>query len=230
MPRILFTHTIKSSHSEELKKAMFEFESVPLIETNCIDFNVNDVKDALPDAWLFTSKKAVRSVAKQIQYLSIPDFVFAVGSSTKDKLVELGIDAITPSTFTSKRLARKIAEYPVSKCVHFCGNLTKSDISEELKTQNCTVVNMKTYETKLIFHKIDVSQFDAVVFMSPSAFNSFCEKNNPQELKTVFCIGSTTAKEVRTSYDRLIVTPENFTFSDLVETINQKYKNVISRT
>jgi uroporphyrinogen-III synthase len=228
MPRILFTHKIKSTHSEELKKARFEFESIPLIKTKSIDFNVNDVKAALPDAWLFTSKKAVRSVAKQIQDLSVPEFVFAVGSSTKDKLDELGISAITPSTFTSKRLAQKIAEYPVSKCVHFCGNLTKADFLEELKGHNCTVTKVRSYETKLTPQKINVSRFDAVVFMSPSAFDAFCEENDPNELKTVFCIGSTTAESVRSSYKRLIVTPDNFTFSDLVETINQKYKNVIS--
>lgn len=49
-----------------------------------------------------------------------------------------------------------------------------------------------------------------------------------KKLKTVFCIGSTTAEAVEKSYERLIVTPDNFTFADLVKTINQKYKNVIS--
>lgn len=228
MPKILFTHNIKPKHSEELKKAKFEFDSLPFIETRIKDFDSSFVNSKQSDAWIFTSKKAVKSVAEKLNQLTIPELVFAVGSSTKEKLSEIGIEAITPIRFTSKSLAQKIIEYSAESCTYFHGNMTASELSEELEENNVTVNRIEVYETTLTSHKVNVDQYDGVVFLSPSAFTSFCEKNDPKKLNTVFCIGSTTAEAVQRSYQRLITTPEDFTFADLVKTINQKYKNVIS--
>ncbi|MEO9886201.1 MAG: uroporphyrinogen-III synthase [Balneola sp.] len=228
MPQILFTHKIKSKHNKTLKEAKFGFESIPFIETRIKDFDVNIINDEKADAWIFTSKKAVKSVGKKMDQLTVPKLVFAVGSSTKDRLAELGINAIIPNQFTSKSLAYKISEYSIDSCIYFRGNMTASDLSDELVEINISTSEVEVYETLFSSKKVNVKDYDAVVFMSPSAFISFCEKNDPEELKTVFCIGSTTAEAVKRSYQRLVITPENFTFAELVKTINQKYKNVIS--
>ncbi len=228
MQKVLFTHKIKSKHKEELKKAKFEFDSVPFIVTRTKDFDANVVNTEQKEAWIFTSKKAVESVAKKIDHLTVPELVFAVGSSTKEKLSELGIDSITPIQFTTGHLVYKILEYPVRSCTYFRGNMTALDLSDELKENDIKVNEVEVYETSLTSQKVNVKDYNAVVFLSPSAFTSFCEMNDPTELNTVFCIGSTTAEVVQRSYSRLIVTPENFTFADLIKTINQKFKNVLS--
>ena len=170
----------------------------------------------------------MESIGKKLEELEIPEFVFAVGSSTSEKLAELGIKALVPLNFTSESLAHEIAKHPVKNAIHFCGNLGDSELGDLLQKDGCQVKKLEVYETLLTPSSVSLSEFDAVVFLSPSAFNSFCKTNDPGKLKTVFCIGSTTAEAVKKSYERLIVTPDNFTFADLVETINQKYKNVIS--
>ncbi|OAN62975.1 hypothetical protein A8B79_01750 [Balneola sp. EhC07] len=230
MPKILFTHKIKAKHLDELKRAKFEFAHIPFIDVQIKDFDTEKVKEIKSDAWVFTSKKAVKSVGKKLEELEIPEFVFAVGSSTSEKLDELGIKALVPKNFTTESLAHEIAKHPVKNVIHFCGNLSDSELGDLLQKEGCLVKKLEVYETLLTPTTVDLSEFDAVVFLSPSAFNSFCKTNDPKKLKTVFCIGSTTAEAVKKSYERLIVTPDNFTFADLVETINQKYKNVISRT
>lgn len=230
MPKILFTHKIKPKHLDELKSAKFEFADIPFIDVQIKDFDTEKVKEIKSDAWVFTSKKAVKSVGKKLEELEIPEFVFAVGSSTSEKLDELGIKALVPKNFTTESLAHEIAKHPVKNVIHFCGNLSDSELGDLLQKEGCLVKKLEVYETLLTPTTVDLSEFDAVVFLSPSAFNSFCKQNDPKKLKTVFCIGSTTAEAVKKSYERLIVTPDNFTFADLVETINQKYKNVISRT
>ena len=133
-----------------------------------------------------------------------------------------------PKNFTTESLAQKISAYPIKNVIHFCGNLSDSLLQILLKPADCSVTKVEVYETVLTPKAVNTDEFDAVVFLSPSAFDSFCKTNDPKKLKTVFCIGSTTAEAVKRSYERLIVTPDNFTFTDLVETINQKYKNVIS--
>lgn len=228
MPKILFTHKIKPKHLEELKRAKFEFSDIPFIDVHIKDVQVDKVNELRSDAWVFTSKMAVKSVAQKLDDLEIPEFVFAVGSSTSKKLKDLGIKALYPKSFTSASVAEKIIEYPVKKVIHFCGNLSDSVLQDLLKAKDCLVDKVEVYETALTPQKVNTEQFDAVVFLSPSAFASFCKLNDPDKLKTVFCIGSTTAEAVKKSYERLIVTPDNYTFADLVETINQKYKNVIS--
>lgn len=228
MAKILFTHKISSKHRKELNSAEFEFDSIPLIVTQTKDFDISLVDTKKSNAWIFTSKKAVKSVAKKIDRLSVPRFVFAVGTSTNEKLANIGIRGITPHQFTAKSLAQKISEYPVDNCTYFHGNMVASDLSEELKDKSYVVNEIEVYETKLAPESVNVQDYDAVVFMSPSAFDSFCKENNPNDLNTVFCIGSTTAEKVSKLYNRFIVTPDNFTFADLVKTINQKYKNVIS--
>ncbi|XWN37287.1 MAG: uroporphyrinogen-III synthase [Balneola sp.] len=228
MPKILFTHKIKAKHLDELKHAKFEFADIPFIDVQIKGFDIEKVKEINPDAWVFTSKKAVKSVAQKLDNLEIPKFVFAVGSSTSKKLRELNIKALYPKNFTSARVAEKIIEYPVKKVIHFCGNLSDSVLQDLLKAKDCLVNKIEVYETVLTSQKVNTEEFDAVVFLSPSAFTSFCKLNDPDKLKTVFCIGSTTAEAVKKSYERLIVTPDNYTFADLIETINQKYKNVIS--
>ena len=228
MPKVLFTHKIKAKHLEELSQAKFKFDSVSLIETKIKDFDVNDIDEAQTDAWIFTSKKAVKAISKNITHLTIPEYVFAVGSSTKKKLSEIGIGAITPVQFTSVHLVHKILEYPVRYCTYFHGNMTASDLSDELEEKGIKVNEVEVYETSFTSKKVNKKDYDAVVFLSPSAFTSFCELNDPKELKTVFCIGSTTAEAIKRSYKRLIITPDDFTFADLIKTINLKYKNVIS--
>lgn len=228
MPKILFTHKIKAKHLDELKRAKFEFADIPFIDVQIKDFDIEEVKEVHSDAWIFTSKKAVKSVGKKLEELEIPEFVFAVGSSTSKKLAELGIKALVPKNFTTESLAHEVAKHPVKNVIHFCGNLSDSELGDLLQKEERLVKKFEVYETLLTPRSVELSEFEAVVFLSPSAFDSFCKRNDPKKLKTVFCIGSTTAEAVKKSYERLIVTPDNFTFADLVETINQKYKNVIS--
>lgn len=228
MPKILFTHKINAKHLNILKEISFEFDSIPLIDVETNDFDVLEVKKSNVDAWIFTSKKAVESLARKIDLLTIPKLVFAVGSSTNEKLANLGINTIIPNHFTSTSLTQKIIEYPVDSCSYFRGNMTSSDLSKSLRENDIAVNEIEVYKTSLTPKKVNIKGYDAFVFLSPSAFTSFCKENDPGDLNTVFCIGSTTAEAVKKKHQGPIITPSDFTFSELVKTINQKFQNVIS--
>lgn len=183
MPKILFTHKIKPKHLDELKRAKFEFADIPFIDVQIKDFDAKKIKDIKSDAWVFTSKKAVKSIVKKLEELEIPEFVFAVGSSTSEKLAELGIKALVPKNFTTESLAHEIAKYPIKNAIHFCGNLSDSELGDLLQKEGCLVKKLEVYETLLTPTTVDLSEFDAVVFLSPSAFNSFCKQNDPKKIE-----------------------------------------------
>lgn len=183
MPKILFTHKIKPKHLDELKRAKFEFADIPFIDVQIKDFDAKKIKDIKSDAWVFTSKKAVKSIVKKLEELEIPEFVFAVGSSTSEKLAELGIKALVPKNFTTESLAHEIAKYPIKNAIHFCGNLSDSELGDLLQKEGCLVKKLEVYETLLTPTTVDLSEFDAVVFLSPSAFNSFCKTNDPKKIE-----------------------------------------------
>jgi uroporphyrinogen-III synthase len=226
--KILFTHQLKGNHLEVLKKVSFDYESIPMIKTEIKGINPSDISNLKCDAWIFTSKNAVKALSGIMNDLVIPSKVFAVGSSTAKKLNKLGIEAIVPEIFSVESLESKIKEEGVQNCIHFCGNLTDDKLLRRLDYLNCAVTQIEVYKTIKIPTKVNNEAYNAVVFLSPSAFESFSTVNDTDQINQVFCIGSTTEEEVKKKYKGPIVIPELFTFNELVNTIDQNFEHVIS--
>lgn len=175
------------------------------------------------DAWIFTSKKAVKAVSPKIAELKKPDHIFAVGSKTAEKLEDLGLKVTYPDDFNAFALARMMKDLDLKNVVHFCGNLKASDLGKLLGDQ-VELTSVEVYHTILTRHEMsDLEDFDAVVFMSPSAVESFSEQNSVSDDQKVFCIGPTTEQAAREAGMEDCVIPEYSTLEDLMESISQFY-------
>lgn len=223
-PRILFTTQLSEQKRTYLENDELLIESEPFIT---FEYLMPALwMDKLPDkadAWIFTSKKAVKAVSPKIPELKIPDHIFAVGAKTAEKLEELGLEVSFPEEYNALALAEMMKKLDLKKVVHFCGNLKAADLGK-LLGESVEVVNIEVYHTVLTHHKMDdLNDFDAVVFMSPSAVESFSEQNSVSEDQQVFCIGPTTEEAAREFGMKNSITPEYFTLESLMESISQFY-------
>ncbi|MCV2509469.1 MAG: uroporphyrinogen-III synthase, partial [Neisseriaceae bacterium] len=74
------------------------------------------------------------------------------------------------------------------------GNLRSNVLVDYMTSADIDFQEIQVYETSFTSQSIQ-EEYDAVVFFSPSAVNSF-HKNNSLQGKQVFCIGETTARAV----------------------------------
>lgn len=223
-PRILFTTQLSEEKRTRLEGGKLLIESEPFITFEYLmpALWMDKVPEEV-DAWIFTSKKAVRAVSPKIADLKVPEHIFAVGSKTAEKLEALGLDVSYPENFSAIALASMIQDLELKKIVHFCGNLKAADLGKLLGEQ-VELTSVEVYQTILTHHKMnDLDDFDAVVFMSPSAVESFTERNSVSDDQKVFCIGPTTEQEAQEAGMQHCITPEYSTLDSLMDSIQEFY-------
>lgn len=178
---------------------------------------------AKTDAWIFTSKKAVKAVSPKIDELEIPHHIFSVGAKTAEKLEALGLNVSFPEEYNAANLATMMQELELKEVVHFCGNL-KAENFNKLLGDSVNLSSVEVYQTKLTGHKMnDLNDFNGIVFMSPSAVQSFSQQNSVSKNMQVFCIGPTTEAAAIEAGMQDCITPEYSTVDSLMESIQEFY-------
>ncbi len=223
-PRILFTTQLSEEKRTLLENGELLIESEPFITFEYLmpALWFEKVPDKA-DAWIFTSKKAVKAVSPKLSELKIPDHVFAVGAKTAESLEELGVNVSFPEEYNAQALAKMMNELNLKKVIHFCGNLKAANLSK-LLGESVEVSSIEVYNTVLTRHKMsDLDDFDAVVFMSPSAIQSFTEQNKVSDTQKVFCIGPTTEEAALQAGMENCITPEYSTLDSLMDSIQEFY-------
>lgn len=223
-PRILFTTQLSEQRRTELENGEFLIEMEPFIT---FEYLMPALwKSKLPvnaDAWIFTSKKAVKAVTPVIRDLDFPRHIFAVGAKTGEKLAELGLKVSVPEEYNAVALAAMMRELDLKNVVYFCGNLKAANWNK-LLGEDVNLTSVEVYNTKLTGHKMDdLNDFDGIVFMSPSAIESFNQKNKVSDEMQAFCIGPTTADTALEYGVKNCITPEYSTVDSLMETIQNFY-------
>lgn len=223
-PRILFTTQLSEQRRTELENGKFLIESEPFITFEYLMPALwrSDVPEKV-DAWIFTSKKAVKAVSPAILDFELPRHIFAVGAKTGEKLEELGLKVSIPEEYTAKALAAMMQQLELQNVVYFCGNLKAANWNRLLGDE-VNLTSIEVYNTKLTSHKMsDLDDFDGVVFMSPSAVESFSEQNTISNEMQVFCIGPTTGEAAQEAGINNTIIPEYSTIDSLMESIQLFY-------
>ncbi|MFP8489182.1 uroporphyrinogen-III synthase [Gracilimonas sp. Q87] len=223
-PRVLFTTQLSEEKRTQLENGELLIESEPFIT---FEYLMPALwMDKVPqnaDAWIFTSKKAVKAISPKVTDLAIPDHIFAVGSKTAESLGELGLEVTFPEEYNTIALASMMQELDLKKLIYFCGNLKAADLGK-LLGEDVDVFSIEVYHTILTKHEMDdLDDFDAVVFMSPSAIESFSEKNSMLKKQQVFCIGPSTEQAANEAGIMNCITPEYSTLDSLMESIHRFY-------
>jgi uroporphyrinogen-III synthase len=192
------------------------------------------IEDALPaiftsaqndtsQAWAFTSKNAVKAFLKLKDDLNITHKkFFAVGHKTAHKLKDAGIEVSVPEHESAGALAEMIVADNIQSVLFWCGNLRKEELPVLLKEKNVSVTELVVYQTGL--YPIHITEpYDAVIFLSASAVESFFSVNELPKHTPAFAIGATTAHALKEYTDHKIKLPENPDIDLLLERVHDYF-------
>ena len=205
-PRGGRTGTVLST--KKLNKGQRELllnKGIGLVEANFIkilpiDFEVKH----LPQNIIFTSKNSVLAVLEHPAAAKIREKnIFCVGEKTAALLEKNNFRVSKMANYGANLASAIISSHKDEEFLFFCGKKKLEDLPEQLTSAGVKFTEVEVYDTQSQSKKID-RIFDGVLFFSPSAVRSYCSKNDLRN-SIAFCIGTTTAAEVKNYTNNIII-------------------------
>lgn len=199
MPTLLSTKKLSPAQSSLILHAGFGLVHYNAIKVDSMDFQWDRPNRNL----IFTSQNAITSVLNYITPEQLSGFkIFCVGEKTAQVLREFGCDISEMASY-GKDLAEKIvARHSQQEFTYFCGNLRNDTLPDALQRNKVQFEEIKVYTTTLK-KKTFGQEFDGILFFSPSGVRSFCSSNSIKD-SICFCIGTTTALEVKNFSNNIV--------------------------
>lgn len=168
-----------------------------------------------------TGVKSFLQIATQL-HLNVADYViYCISRGTKEYAAASGL-TIKATALNASLLADEILKDTAVKAVtHVCSNLRREELSGKLMKSGVYVNDVTAYRTEFTPIAIEAS-YDALVFFSPSAVDSFLTINPLQQVPC-FCIGKTTADYARQKGYQATLTAEAPSEDFLLQTIINYY-------
>jgi uroporphyrinogen-III synthase len=144
---------------------------------------------------VFTSINAVAAIKGRER----PDWkIFCVDGATRRAVAaRFGESLIAGTANSAKELAEVIISRETPRELwFFCGDRRREELPESLLAAGWAVHEVVVYQTVLTPHRIDKT-YDAIVFFSPSAVESFFSVNSIEPRVPLFAIGRTTAAAIK---------------------------------
>ncbi|QLE01242.1 uroporphyrinogen-III synthase [Galbibacter sp. BG1] len=189
-------------------------------DINCIDENFIEIKPITFESSveienaIFTSKNAVKSILDH--NITIKN-CFCVGDKTEALLKENGF-SVVEKAYQAKALAERIVENHSDKdFTLFCGNIRREELPKLLGKNQIKLEEIEVYKTKLTSKNM-IRTFDGVLFFSPSAVESYAQRNLFEDT-TVFCLGKTTEAAARKHTNNIITANRTTVENVLVQVI-----------
>jgi len=212
--RILSTKKLSESQKQLLLSANFALDEEDFINVVNRHFDVETINDFL----IFTSQNAVESVLENKKIAEIKTRkCFCVGEKTKALLEQNDFEVIVSSDYASELASVICNQYFKSSFTFFCGNLRRDILPDSLKLAEIVFEEVEVYETVLTPHKGD-DNLNGILFFSPSGVQSFLKMNVLQD-EICFCIGGTTAKDLRSITKKVVVANQPTIESTILKSI-----------
>lgn len=215
---ILFTRSLNSEHLKYADELDLSVTAKTFIQIDLLSLSEKEeelINSKSESNWIFTSQNAVKVISKSISlFQSLKDKkVFAVGNKTADELLKIGIEAILPEQHNSESLIELLEKHSPSSYIHFSGNLRQNIISNFMTEKELDFREIECYRTKLHQPNINVDNFDAICFCSPSAVNSFFSKYKIKDTVPCIAIGNTTAVKLLDFSEHVVMSERTDVFS-----------------
>lgn len=152
---------------------------------------------------VFTSMNAVTAVADMVDK-KVDWKVYSLGSTTHQLVQQKITDNTIITGPDAAALAATIIENGEKEIHFFCGNIRRNELPDKLKTAGIIVNEYVVYQTTET-PKVVSKTYDAILFYSPSAVESFFSVNKATPATLHFAIGSTTAEALKKYSDRVMV-------------------------
>jgi len=227
--QILFTGQALEQKIAKANYPKLVIDAVPFIETTCI--TAPEIIDELTNLAsqeafvVITSQVAVDWLSKNIH--SIPNWVIAcMQGQTQEALIKMGWGTLVKFTAAdSHALAEKIiSTIPTTTPVYFlAGNQRLTTIPQYLHQNGFKVKETIVYTTTAKKQQLN-KQYAGIVFLSPSAVNSFFDQYRIQKDTVLFAIGATTAAAIQNRCENEIVLSKQVNQESLFTSINNYYQ------
>jgi len=199
---ILCTRPVDKALIEQAFLQNIQLDTISFIETEPIQTIEVQQEIELASVQMadivFTSMNAVEAVTDMLDGV-IPDWrIYCIGHKTKELIdAYFGSEAIAGIADNAAELAEEILlDESIDEIIFFCGNKKREELSQKLQENNIAVNEIIVYKTYSITHSIE-KKYDAVIFFSPSAAESFFTNNSLPQTAIIFAIGNTTQKTIQ---------------------------------
>ncbi|MBX3257315.1 MAG: uroporphyrinogen-III synthase [Chitinophagaceae bacterium] len=204
-----------------LKKELLRRANLQHIEADAVAFiqNIPDISDVTiqklhklssePIVAVFTSIHAVEVVRGELSG-HVPSWkIFCTGGATKEALLEFFDEsAIVATAKNASGLADKILQSGFVKEVYFfCSKQRLNDLPETLSAAGIQVNEVTVYQTVGTPVTID-TQYQGILFFSPSGVHSFFSVNTIPVSTTLFSIGKTTTATIESYCSNEVITSQ----------------------
>jgi uroporphyrinogen-III synthase len=192
-PRVVSTRVLTSPKLEELRAKGWKFTMHDFISKVIevpTDLNAQSIHKHIVLTSI-TGVKAFLEITKQLQLASANYNVYCISRGTNEYAVASGLNIKSTAPHASALADMILRDVNVKEVTHVSSNLRRDELSKKLKKAGVAVHDVNAYRTEFTPITVDLS-FDAIVFFSPSAVDSFLSRNPLQQVPC-FCIGQTTA-------------------------------------
>jgi len=210
---ILSTRPLPEAQLEKAAGKNILIDVIPFIQTtSLVSDELKENIASLSNQFLtavFTSMNAVEAVGNYLHGKKTNWKVFCIGSSTKKIITEVfSENKIAGTAESASVLADVIISHKnISSVTFFCGDKRRDELPEKLKQHGVFVQEIEVYKTLETANKIE-KKYDAILFYSPSAVNSFFSLNTIDSETKLFAIGKTTAAEIEKFSSNKIITAD----------------------
>jgi len=177
---------------------IIEHDFIKIEEIKNTQFN-SILNDHQPN-YIFTSKNAVRSFIKQVTDNKIKISKKAVfctlSGETQKALLDEGFSATIIADNAADLAHKIITGKSFKEALFFCGDKRRDQLSIILKEAGIVLTELVLYKNIEQPKKID-NIFQAILFFSPSAIQSFFKENVLPKTTACFCVGYTTANALK---------------------------------
>ena len=208
---ILSTRPLNKQIIDGAAKQNIFIDCISFIET--VPVVNNDLKEKIKKlseekiTALFTSMNAVEAVKGHLS--KKPEWrIFSIGHTTKELIDDFfGSKNIVATANDANTLADVIIETGEKDIFFFCGDQRRDELPGKLRSKNIKLEEVVVYHTIKTTQKIS-KEYDAVLFYSPSAVESFFSVNDINKNVTLFAIGNTTADTIKEVVKNKIIIAE----------------------
>lgn len=208
---ILCTRPVKQELVAEAAEYGIQLQVIPFIDTEPVqDIDVQQEVEQIALQYatvVFTSMNAVESVITMLDG-QVPEWnIYCMGNTTAHLIREyFGEQAIAGTGNSAADLAEAILEADeTDEVVFFCGDQRRDELPGKLIEAGIEVNEVMVYRTIPLHRKIE-QEYNAILFFSPSAVNSFFTLNKAADHTILFAIGQTTATAIKPYSNNKIIT------------------------
>ncbi|WP_445456250.1 uroporphyrinogen-III synthase [Flavobacterium sp. HNIBRBA15423] len=198
---VLSTKKLSKKQIALLDKKKFALVHANFIKIKTLKFSLTQINDN----FIFTSKNAIKSLLKKTHIDSLKSKeCFCVGEKTKIYLEKNGFKVVDFATDASTLAEIIVEKHSNKKFTFFSGTIRKDILPKKLIENDVAFNEIKVYKT-VLQPKNMVLEINAILFFSPSAVESYLQKNKIENQTTCFCIGNTTAKTLENISKNIII-------------------------